>query len=109
MKTTALQAKYSSDREQARKPSTNRHFLETDRIESRQLAAQIDDEDDDDWLLVAALLKELTDGDSGLSVCGLLLHFFQLSVHLVCVAFQPQQGCRVKTETTGVVVLYPQT
>lgn len=72
-------------------------FYKTDCIESGQLAAQVGDEDDDDWLLVAALLEELVDGDSGLSVGGLFLHLFQLSEHLVCAASQPQQGCRVKT------------
>lgn len=75
------------------------HF-KTDRIESGKLAAQVGDEDDDDWLLVAALLEELVDGDSGLSVGGLVLHLFQLSEHLVCAASQPQQGCRVKTTSS---------
>lgn len=75
-------------------------FQKTDRIESGQLAAQVDDEDDDDWLLVAALLEELLDGDAGLSVSGLFLHLFQLSEHLFCAASQPQQGCRVKTTSS---------
>lgn len=73
----------------------------TDRVESGQLAAHVDDEDDDDWLLVAALLEELVDGDSGLSVGGLPLHLFQLSEHLVGAASQPQQRCRVTTTSSS--------
>lgn len=74
--------------------------FKTDCIESGQLAAQVGDEDDNDWLLVAALLEELMDGDSGLSVGSLFLHLFQLSEDLVFAASQPQQGCRVKTTTS---------
>lgn len=69
----------------------------TDRIESRQLAAQVDHENDDDRLLVAAPLEELVHGDAALSVGSLFLHFLQLSKHLVGAASQPQQGCGIKT------------
>lgn len=75
--------------------------FKTDCIESGQLASQVGDEDDNDWLLVAALLEELVDGDSGLSVGGLFLHFFQLSEDFVCAPSQSQQGCRVKTTTSS--------
>lgn len=68
----------------------------TDRIESGQLAAQVDNEDDDNGLLVAALLEELVYGDTALSVGSLFLHFLQLSKHHVCAASQPQQGCGIK-------------
>lgn len=65
--------KYSSDSETFHKQIA---FHKTDRIESGQLAAQVDDEDDNDRLLVAALLEELADGDTGLSVGSLFLHLF---------------------------------
>lgn len=55
----------------------------TDRIESRQLASQIDDEDDYDWLPIAAFLEELADGHAGLGVGRLFFHLLQLSEHLV--------------------------
>ena len=64
-------------------------------VESRQLAAEVDDEDDDNRLLVAALFEELLDGDTGLRVGGLFLHFLQLGKHLLRSASQPQQGCKV--------------
>lgn len=72
-------------------------FHTTDRIKSRQLAAQVDGEHDDDGLPVSVLGEELACGDAALSVGGLLLHFFELSKHLFCTASQPQQGCGVKT------------
>ena len=78
--------------------SFTRNSHTTDRIESGQLAAQVDDEDDNNRLLVSALFEELVDGDTEcLSVSGLFLHLFQLSEHLVRAASQPQQRCRVKT------------
>lgn len=66
---------------------------ETDRVESGQLAAQVDDEDDGDGPLVPALLEELVDGDAGLAVRRLLLHLVQLGERLVRASSQPQQGC----------------
>lgn len=75
-------------------------YFKTDRIESGQLAAQVGDEDNDDWLLVAAFLEELVDGDSGLSVGGFVLHLFQFAEHFVCTAPQSLQGCRVKTSSS---------
>jgi len=71
----------------------------TDRIESRELASQVDNQDNNDWLPVAAFLEKIMDGDTALSVRSLLFHLFQLSEYLVCSASQPQQGCRVKTLT----------
>lgn len=62
------------------------YFNLTYRIESRQLASQVDDKDDDDRLPVAALLEEFMYGEAALSVCSLFLHFFQLRKHLICAA-----------------------
>lgn len=65
-----------------------------DRVESRQLAAQVGDQDDDDWLLVAPPPEELLDGNSTLSASRLLLHLLQLGRRCVSATSQPQQGCR---------------
>lgn len=69
---------------------------ENDRVESRQLAAQVGDQNDNDWLLVAPPPEELLDADSALSVSRLLLHLLQLGRRCVSAASQPQQGCREK-------------
>lgn len=71
----------------------------TNSVESRQLAAQVDDQDDDDWLFVARLLEEITDVDPGQSVGRLFFHLFQLSKHRFCVTPQPLQRCRVGTSS----------
>lgn len=68
----------------------------TDRIESRQLAPQIDDEDDYDRLPVASLLEELVDGRPRLAADRLLFHLLQFRERLVRVASQSQQCCGVK-------------
>lgn len=68
----------------------------TDRIESGQLAAHVDDEDQNNRLPVAASLEELVDGDAGVSVSRLLLHLLQLSEHFVRVPSQSQQGWGLK-------------
>lgn len=69
----------------------------TNSVESRQLAAQVDDQDDGDWLFVARLLEEIADVDPGPSVRRLLLHLFQLSQHLFRVSPEPLQRCGVRT------------
>lgn len=60
-------------------------------VESRQLAAQGDDQDCDDWPFVVRLLEEMVEADPGQSVGLLLLHHFQLRQRLVCVAPQLSQ------------------
>lgn len=63
-----------------------------DRVESRQLAAQVGDQDNDNWLLVAPPPEELFKGNSTLGVSRLLLHLLQLGQRCVSATSQPQQG-----------------
>lgn len=70
----------------------------TDRVESRQLAAQVDGQNDQDGLSVAAFCDELADGDAAGCARSFLLHLLQLGQHLVFSVPQPQQGCGVKKD-----------
>lgn len=67
------------------------------RVESRQLAAQVDAEDDDDRLPVASLPEKIPDADGRLNMRRLTFHLLQLGPHRLGTSSQSEQGCGTVT------------